>query len=297
VRAALLYAHQEPFRLEDIPAPTAGPGEVLVKVVASAVCGGDLHRHDGGIGVDPMPSVIGHQVAGVVAEVGDAVPQRFGVGDRVTVVPFVRCGTCRNCRRGRDNICTSQDDTWSILRGYYGGYAEYVSVPHGSLVGVPDNVSLVDAASLPDAFGTPYHAVRRADVQKGDVAVVFGAGDIGTALVQLLRIAGAEVVAVDVHTEKLQLALSVGATHTIDARTVNPAQAIAALTDEQGADMAFEAAGLEVTTMQAVECVRRGGSVVLVGATDDPLREFSTMPYAEGGSRSPASLTCSGRGR
>ncbi len=294
MRAALFHGPGQAFELADVEPPPVANGEVLVRISASATCGGDLHRVSGGIVVDPLPSIIGHQVAGVVVQVGPGVPATVAEGTRVTVVPFDRCRTCRACSSGRDNLCANSDRTWSILRGFYGGYAELISVPHACAVPVPDSISLLDSASLPDAFGTPYHAVRLAHVEPGEMAVVLGVGDIGTALIQFLRLRGADVVAVDVNIEKLDLATALGATHTIDASRTAPLPAIADLTDGAGADLAFEAAGLEVTTHQAIDSVARGGRVVLVGATDEPIRELATMPTPPRGLSIAREVTLSG---
>lgn len=281
LKAAVLNEYNQPFEIEEVEQEELEKGFVAIEVRASGICGGDLHRYTGGIEVNPLPSIIGHQVTGVVHEVGEGVSKDW-IGRRVGVSPISHCGNCHNCLAGKSNLCLS-DHRWNIVSGFYGGYAEYVNVPKSCLVEIPENIPFSEAACLVDAFATVYHAVDLAGIRLGETAVIYGAGDLGTAAIQLAKLSGAKIISVDVKDHKLEVAKKLGAWETINANDEDPVDKIQELTNGLGADIAFEIAGSEKTTLQALDSTGVGGRIVLVGATDNPIDGFKTMPYAKDG--------------
>lgn len=283
MKAALFHGAKKPFQITEMADPELKEGYVIVRIKGAGICGGDLHRYSGGIKVEPLPHIMGHQIAGVVEKVGPGVPETIIPDMRVAILPFDSCGVCQNCRKGMDNLCLYLFQRWNLTENFYGGFAELVPVPYRCLVPIPESIPLVEAASLTDAVATPYHAIRLAGIQLGETAVVFGIGDLGSVVVQLARAQGARVIAVDVLEEKLKLAKMLGADITVNAARTNPVAQVQELTDGLGAQVAFEVAGRNDTTLAAIDCVRRGGRVILVGATDEPISEFRTMPYSKTG--------------
>ena len=171
------------LRLDDIDAPTPGPGEVLVRVHAAGVCGTDLHILDGMIKPDPYPMTLGHEAAGVVEAVGDGV--RTPVGARVAIYNKIFCGRCEQCLKGRTNICDNEPDQLGFNRD--GGDAEYAVIPEQNAVPVPDGVDLATASVLTCAGMTAMHATKLSGLRLGDTAVVDGIGGVGVLVVQAPR--------------------------------------------------------------------------------------------------------------
>jgi len=270
MKAAVFTAPHQPLLLQDVPDPTPGPGQVLVRVAACGVCHTDLHYIDHGTPTFKNPPLIlGHEISGTVERLGDGV-SAWAVGDRLLLPAVYGCGECRMCREGRENICERM-----VMFGNNvdGGYAEFVVAPAKDALPLPESIPLVEGAIIADALTTPYHAVvNRGRVRPGDRVVVFGCGGIGLNLVQVAAALGAHVIAVDVVDDKLEWARRLGA-----AEALHPAQgeridkAVRKLTDG-GADIAFEAIGLPSTQEQAFACLRTGGRLVLVGFAGEAMR-------------------------
>ena len=245
--------------------PEFGPADVLVAVKACGICGSDVHGLDGSTGRRQPPIIMGHEAAGIIAEVGSAVTgwQR---GDRVTFDSTIYCGTCEFCRRGLVNLCTQRRVLGVSCDEYRqpGAFAEYVAVPGRILYRLPDTLPFEHAALI-EPFAIAFHAIRRSPVTLNDTAVVVGCGMIGVAIIQAARLSGfGRIVAVDVAPEKLALAGHLGATDLVNSNSA-PVEEILRLTRGVGADRAFEAVGIEATVGLAVRCVRKGGAVTLVG--------------------------------
>ncbi|MBX3426812.1 MAG: alcohol dehydrogenase catalytic domain-containing protein [Pirellulales bacterium] len=265
MKALLLTA---PKRLEyvDFPDPAVGPDDVLVRVAACGICGSDVHGYDGSTGRRQPPLVMGHEAAGVVAAVGPAV-SRFAPGDRVTFDSTVFCGSCEPCRGGAINLCDRRQVLGVSCGDYrrHGAMAQYVVVPERIVHRLPEGFSFA-AAALIEAVAVAVHAVGRQPFPPGGVAVVVGAGMIGSLVIQALRAVGAATVAaVDLDERKLAFARTLGADVTLNPQTVDAAAAMRELTAGQGADAAFEVVGASAPLQTAIECVRKGGAVTLVG--------------------------------
>jgi len=262
---ALLLSRYKQLEIADLPEPKPGPGEVLVRVAACGICGSDVHGYDGSSGRRIPPIVMGHEAAGIVAALGDGVTN-LSVNDRVTFDSTVYCGACAPCRRGEVNLCDNRQVLGVSCAEYRraGAFAEYVAVPSRIVYRLPDNLSFAEAAML-EAVAVAIHAVSLAQIFPESSALVVGAGMIGLLTVQALRAAGcSRVFVADIDSSRLRLAQDMGATAVLSAETDVVAQVLQ-LTGGTGVDVAVEAVGRTETVTAAVESVRKGGTVVLVG--------------------------------
>jgi L-iditol 2-dehydrogenase len=263
---ALVLKEYRKFAVEDFPVPTLRPDEVLVRVRACGICGSDVHGMDGSSGRRIPPIIMGHEAAGVIDEVGASVTN-WKKGERVTFDSTVSCGECWYCRRGEVNLCENRR-VLGVSCGEYrrhGAFAEYIAVPARILYRLPENVSF-DQAAMVEAVSVAVHAVERTPLKPDASAVVVGTGMIGLLIVQVLRARGCgKIIAIDLDKEKLKLASKFGATHTIEASEADMPEKIRTLTSGRGADAAFEVVGLPATVKTAIESVRKGGSITLVG--------------------------------
>ncbi|NMC70485.1 MAG: alcohol dehydrogenase catalytic domain-containing protein [Myxococcales bacterium] len=270
MRAAVFHGPNQPLKLEDVPTPEPGPGQILVQVAACGVCHTDLHYIDHGVPTAKKPPLIlGHEASGTVAKLGDGV-KNFQVGDRVLLPAVLSCGTCFFCRTGRENICQSMVMFGNNIDG---AYAEYVLAPAKDAFPLPEEVPLVEGAIIADATSTPYFAVtRRAGLRPGDSCLVMGCGGVGMNAVQIAASIGCKVIAVDVLDKKLEYAKSFGAFAVINAKqTQNLAKDVRKLTGGMGVDVAFECIGNPATMEAAFGTIRKGGRLVVVGYTDKPM--------------------------
>jgi L-iditol 2-dehydrogenase len=263
---ALVLKEYKRFVCEDVPTPALGPEEVLVAVKACGICGSDVHGMDGSTGRRRPPVIMGHEAAGVIADIGPAVTG-WRTGERVTFDSTIYCGRCEFCRRGQINLCNHRRVLGVSCEEYRqdGAFAEYVAVPQHILYRLPATLSFEHAALL-EPFTIAFHAVGRLPVKLNDTAVVIGCGMIGLTLIQAARAAGfGRILAVDVAPEKLALAARLGVGQIIDSSKLDALETILRLTDGVGADRAFEAVGAGPTVDLAIRCVRKGGAVTLVG--------------------------------
>lgn len=263
---ALVLKEYKQLELQDMPTPEIGPNDLLIGVRACGICGSDVHGFDGSTGRRIPPLVMGHEAAGVVAAVGDSV-EKFQVGDRVTFDSTVSCGHCGFCRQGRINLCDNRR-VLGVSCGEYrqhGAFAEYVVVPSNIAYELPEALSFEEAALI-EAVSIAVHAANRTPITLGDTAVVVGSGMIGLLVVQTLRLAGCgKIIAVDLADNKLELAKQLGADVGLNPKTCNVPEEVARLTGGRGADAALEVVGATVTINTAIDCLRKGGSLTLVG--------------------------------
>ena len=262
---ALLLSKYKHLEIADLPDPTPGHGEVLVRVAACGICGSDVHGYDGSSGRRIPPIVMGHEAAGTIAAVGVSV-SGFAEGDRVTFDSTIFCGACSNCRRGDVNLCDNRQVLGVSCAEFRrpGAFAEYVAVPSRILYRLPENLSFHEAAML-EAVSVALHGVSLAQISKGSTALVVGAGMIGLLTLQALRAAGcSRVFVTDLDSTRLKLAQEVGAT-TVLSSEKNLVGQVMQLTSGAGVDVAIEAVGRNETVKASIESVRKGGTVVLVG--------------------------------
>ncbi len=274
------------LHIESIPVPTPGVGEVLVEVSGCGVCHSDLHVVRGGIPV-AKPLVLGHETAGTVVEHGPGVPPSTPrVGSRIVASFVMPCGFCRECERGRDDLClnffkmnrtdgTLYDGTSRLARPdgemlhmfSMSGMAQYAVVPALAVFELPEQMPSVESALLGCATLTAYSAVEHgAGGVRGKNVAVVASGGVGLNLIQMSRIMGAEkVIAIDISDEKITTALGAGASDGVNGADTDPVAAVKELTDGLGVDVAFEALGTPGTFKQAFSMVRSGGCTVPVG--------------------------------
>jgi propanol-preferring alcohol dehydrogenase len=245
-----------------------------VRVRYVGICGTDLKIRAGRMGLDVLPLIMGHEVAGEVAEVGSGV-QGVEPGDRVTVHFYVTCGRCQFCRVGRDTLCVDVRQHGFSLAG---GFAEYMKTPALNLCQVPEQVPLERACILADAVATSYHAVtRRAQVRPGQTVALVGVGGVGLHALQMAKLAGGWVIAVDVNASRLELAQTLGADALVDARQGPFDQAVRQLTKDQGVDVVLEFVANQETLPASYRSLKRAGRLVFVGYT--PQLPLAVMPH------------------
>jgi len=263
---ALVLENARDLRMRDVPEPAVGPLDVLVKVKACGICGSDVHGYDGTTGRRIPPLVMGHEAAGVVAKIGAEV-HSFRIGDRVTFDSTISCDKCLFCSKGDVNLCDNRRVLGVSCSDYRrdGAFAEYVSVPQHIVYALPDSFPL-EKAALIEAVSIAVHAARITGIQPGDSAVVVGTGMIGLLAIQALRVFGcSKIIAVDLEESKLALARQLGADETLLATDPDLSQKLKSSTQGRGPDIAVEVVGVQKSIVTAIENVRRGGTVTLVG--------------------------------
>lgn len=270
MKAAVLHEFGQPLTIKDLPNLAPEDDEVILQTMACGIDGTDLKLWDG-FGYTPeLPFIMGHEIAGMVSEVGRDVTN-FKRGDRVAVYNFLMCGKCVYCLTHREQLCPNMRGVMGILRRP-GGYAEYVRVPVQQLIRLQDAVAWEDAATACDAALTAYHALQRSRLRLGETVVIIGIGGVGSLLVQLARGAGARVIAADHDSQRADWAAENGAHMFIDSSTTqNIAQAVQMMTGGMGAECAIDVVGTEATMHAGFNSVQRGGRMVVVGYTPEHL--------------------------
>lgn len=282
-KAAVLPALDQPLEIRDVEVDAPHAGEVRIRMGASGVCHSDLSMQNGTI-MSPTPIVLGHEGAGIVEEVGPGVTN-VKVGDHVVVSWVPQCGKCFYCARGQGELCKEADPalaTGGLLDGTTrftaggaplfqmaasGTFSEHSIIPAIGAVKIDDDVDLKVAALIGCGVLTGVGAaLNTADIAKGDIVAVVGCGGVGLNVIQGARIAGAgQIIAIDMNETKLGLAKQFGATETINASQSNALSQVMELTEQRGADVAFEVIGLGETIDQTIAMTRRGGQSILVG--------------------------------
>lgn len=263
---ALILEQYKELIYKDVPRPTPGPDDVLIAVQACGICGSDVHGYDGSTGRRQPPIIMGHEAAGTIVETGANVND-WSQGDRVTFDSTLYCGTCHYCKKGQINLCDDRRVLGVSCDDYrqHGAFADFVVVPQHILYALPDGLSFAHAAMV-EPVSIAFHAVRRTPMALNDSVIVFGAGMIGLLTIQALRLAGCgPLIAVDLDDDKLALAKTFGADHGINAKDDTLTDHVLALTQGRGADHAFEVVGIAPTVAQAFQCIRKGGTITLVG--------------------------------
>ena len=272
---AIRLVHQgRPLELHDVPMPHPGAHDVLIRVKAAGVCHSDAHYRAGKSRVHPLPLTLGHEVAGVVEDVGRDV-KHFHAGDRVCIHYMATCGHCDWCSSGDEQFCYS-----SQMMGKYrdGGYAEFIAMPERSVFKLPDEIPFEHGAIMMCSSATSLHALNKARLQAGETVAVFGVGGLGMSAIQLARALGtSQVFAVDINRRKLELATRFGAT-PVNAAIDDPVAVIQQLTSGRGVDVALELIGLPLTMQQAVRSLAIHGRAALVGIME---HSFDVAPYHE----------------
>ncbi len=274
MKAVRLVEIGQPLQMQDVPLPAVGARDVLVHVRAAGICHSDVHYRAGTSAVGPLPQTLGHEIAGVVEEVGPQVSD-VTLGQRVCLHYLLTCGNCHYCRTGHEQFCVEGQ---MLGKHCDGGYAEFISVPARNAVPLPEQIPFEQGAALMCSSSTSFHALRKARLEPGETVAVFGAGGLGMSALQLARAFGAlEVYAVDISATKLKLSEAYGAI-PVDASQGDPVAQIRRLTRGRGVDVALEVIGLPQTMEQAVQSLAILGRAVMVGIADG---SFAINSYHE----------------
>ncbi|HEX8899568.1 MAG TPA: zinc-binding dehydrogenase [Chthoniobacterales bacterium] len=274
MKAVRLTAVGSPVEEQAIDVPAVGENDVLIRIRAAGICHSDAHYRAGVSATAPLPITLGHEIAGVVEQVGTAV-RNFKPGDRVCIHYLVTCGKCAFCRSGNEQFCP---DGEMIGKHRDGGYAEFIAMPERSVFHLPDEIPFEKGSILMCSSATSLHALNKTRLRAGETVAVFGIGGLGISAIQLARNSGAaQVFAVDINPRKLEYAARFGAV-PINASEQNPLEQLREMTNGRGVDVALELVGLPLTMRQAVQSLAALGRAALVGLTRDTLE---LAPYAE----------------
>jgi threonine dehydrogenase-like Zn-dependent dehydrogenase len=267
----VVFLGNRQLELREFADPTPGPGEVVLAMKASGMCGSDLHTYraqDGaasmGLGRAREPVIAGHEPCGVVAAVGAGVSEsQARVGQRVMNHHYQGCGLCKHCRSGWTQMCLQG----SIVYGAtgHGGHAQYMKAPAYTVIPLPDELSFEAGAAISCGTGTAFGALRRLNLSGRDTIAIFGQGPVGLSATLLAKAMGARVLALDISAERLGLSQGFGADVTIDSQATDPVAAIKDLTHGEGADMALDCSGNPEARAAAVRSTRAWGTTCFVG--------------------------------
>ncbi len=264
MKAAIYEEFQGPILVREVPDSVPKDHGVVIRVMATGLCRSDWH---GWMGHDPdikLPHVPGHELAGLVHEVGDQV-KNFKTGDRVTV-PFVcGCGTCPQCRSGHHQVCDHQSQPGFT---HWGSFAEYVAIDHAdiNLVSLPEKITFDTAAALGCRFITAFRGiVDQAKLLAGESVAVHGCGGVGLSAIMIAKAMGATVIAIDINEKSLQLARSVGASHTVNARSENDVVTKVREMSSGGVHVSMDALGSQETCFNSISNLRKRGRHIQVG--------------------------------
>lgn len=262
---ALVLENYNELVYRDVPEPQVAENEVLIKVKACGICGSDFHGMDGSSGRRQPPIIMGHEASGIIAEAGSGVTG-WQKGDRVTFDSTVYCGSCWHCCRGELNLCDNRRVLGVSCDEYrqHGAFAEYVAVPAHILYRLPEGVSFQQAAMV-EALSIAVHGLNRTPVMLNDSVLVVGAGNIGLLVIQVFKAFGCNpVISADIDESKLEWAKKVGADIVINSRTTDLGQEVRKHIN-RGVDIAVEAVGVTSAVQGAMDAVRKGGALTLIG--------------------------------
>jgi threonine dehydrogenase-like Zn-dependent dehydrogenase len=275
------FPGEREVQILDFPDPTPGPGEVVLEIKASGMCGSDLRAYRAprdlnefrkiykGLPTETMrdhgPRIMGHEPCGIVAEIGPGVTEHQArIGMRMMVHHYQGCGVCEQCRTGWTNVCEGMVPKSFGWTGH-GGHAKYMKVPASALVALPDELSVEAGAAISCGSGTAYSALRRMKPNGTNTVAIFGQGPVGLAGTQFAVAMGCRVIALDINEDRLALAKTFGADATLNPAKVDVRQAIRDLTHGRGADFSLECSGKADAVVEAIRCLKLWGTAGLVG--------------------------------
>jgi alcohol dehydrogenase, propanol-preferring len=269
MRAMLFTKPGQALAPAEVRVPELRASEALVRVRAGGICHTELHFLDAILTPARTPIILGHEVAGDVVAAGEEV-STVRPGQRVVAHYYATCGICRWCRTGNENLCPNVQAQLGFTAD--GAYAEYVKVPAANLVPLPMEISYEDGATLGCSGTTAVHATRTiAEIRVGETVLIYGAGGVGLAVMQLCKISGARTIVVDRVPDKLQLAKGLGADEIVEAGQEDVAAAIRRITGGEGVDAAFELVGIEATIQNSLKALGKRGRLIFIGYSRDNL--------------------------
>ncbi|MGE5640528.1 MAG: zinc-dependent alcohol dehydrogenase family protein [Clostridia bacterium] len=263
--------------LRTFPDPTPGPGEVVIEMKASGMCGSDLKFYRPppgeaqkalGLGSQAEPFIAGHEPCGVVVARGPGVSEKEApIGQRVMDHHYAGCGTCPHCRVGWSQLCRKGITVYGVTA--HGGHADYLKVPARTLVELPEELSFAEGAAVACGTGTAFGALKRMKLNGGDTLAVFGQGPVGLSATVIGAAMGARVIAVETSPERMQLAKDFGADTVVDAKKEDPVKVLRDLTRGEGVDLSLECSSAPAARQAAVRCVKTWGTACYVGEGGD----------------------------
>ena len=256
--------------IREIEKPSIGPEEVLLKIGMVGFCGGDLNGFKGLFELQEYPNVLGHEVGGTIEAMGSQVPESFKLGNKVTVYPYLNCGKCISCRKGRRNAC-QDNKTMGVRRP--GAMTRYIAI-HWQDLFTSEKLSLKELA-LVEPLTVGFHAAARGRVSSQDRVAVIGCGIVGMGAIASAVNRGAEVIAIDIDDSKMDIAKKIGVAHTINTSREDLHEALMRITEGDGPDVIIEAVGNAMTYRAAVDEVAYTGRVVCIGYAKSAV-EFNT---------------------
>jgi len=278
-----VFVGNRKVELRTFPDPTPGPGEVVIQMKASGMCGSDLKFYRSapgeaqkalGLGNLTEPLIGGHEPCGVIAARGPGVSEKEApIGQRVMDHHYAGCGVCKHCRVGWSQLCREGIQVYGATA--HGGHAEYLKVPARTLVPLPEELSFAEGAAVACGTGTAYGALKRMQTQGGQTLAVFGQGPVGISATLIGAKMGARVIAVETNGERLALAKSFGADVTLDSSKTDIEKEIKQLTHGEGVDLALDCTGVAAARRAAVRSVKTWGTACFVGEGGDVTLEVS----------------------
>lgn len=263
---ALILKEYNQLVYEEMSRPEVGADDVLIAVKACGICGSDVHGMDGSTGRRQPPIVMGHEAAGIIAEMGKNVKD-WKIGERVTFDSTISCGSCYFCGKGQINLCDNRRVLGVSCGDYrqHGAFAEFIAVPQRILYRLPEGLKF-EHATFVEPLSVAVHAVGRAPLSTNDTAVVVGSGMVGLLVVQALRAAGCgKIIAVDIEQDRLDIACKLGADLGLRFDECDVSKEVMKITGNLGADITLEVVGITPTVRTAIKVVKKGGTVTLVG--------------------------------
>ncbi|NVL93223.1 MAG: galactitol-1-phosphate 5-dehydrogenase [Desulfobacterales bacterium] len=260
MKAAIWYGGKD-IRIEEVPKPDLGPNDILVKVKAAGICGSDLHAYEGISKRRAPPLIMGHEIAGEIAEIGRDV-KGLQEGDKVVIQPVLPCGECEQCRSGNENICRN-----IRFLGLHvpGGFAEYVKAPAEKCYTLPRHLESKEAC-LTEPLSVAVHVVNNMPVGVDGTILIVGAGVVGSMITQVARLrTSGKIIVTDILDSRLDLAKKLGADITINPREKNVAEETFRITEGRGADVTIEVVGIESTIQDALASIKKGGTTIAIG--------------------------------
>jgi threonine dehydrogenase-like Zn-dependent dehydrogenase len=272
MRGAVFLGNRK-VEIRNFPDPTPGPGEVVIQMKASGLCGSDLKFYRPppgeaqkalGLGGNAEPFIAGHEPCGVVAARGPGVSEKEApIGQRVMDHHYSGCGVCKHCRVGWSQLCREGIQVYGVTA--HGGHAEYLKVPARTLVPLPEELSFAEGAAVACGTGTAFGALRRMQTQGGQTLAVFGQGPVGLSATLIGAKMGARVIAIETNAERATLAKQFGADAALDASRMDVEKALKDLTRGEGVDLALDCTGIPAARLAAVRSVKTWGTCCYVG--------------------------------
>jgi len=279
----VVFLGDRKVEMRNFPDPTPGPGEVVVEMKASGMCGSDLKFYRSppgaaqaalGLGDLKDPFIGGHEPCGVVVARGAGVSEKEApTGMRIMDHHYSGCGICNHCRVGWSQLCRAGITVYGVTA--HGGHADYFKVPARTIVELPEELSFAEGAAVACGTGTAFGALRRMNLLGGETLAVFGQGPVGLSATVLATAMGARVIAVETNAERMKLAKDFGADAVVDASKDDPVQALKDLTRGVGVDQALECSGAAPARRAAVRCVKTWGTACYVGEGGDVTLDVS----------------------